>query len=94
MHIQTYTGTRRSPSQRRMVIEKRHACQQEDWIDYDRIVSYKVLKVSIRQHLSKTYPHIKVLPHEDNVLGGKNDCRSLKATGYIGRLERDGCFIF
>ena len=48
-------------------MEKRNAGQQEELLDDDRIVFYRVLKVSVGQHLRKTYTHNNVLPCKDNI---------------------------
>ena len=37
-------------------------------LDDDCIVSFRVLKVSVGQHLRKTYTHINVLLREDSIL--------------------------
>ncbi len=59
---------RPSPSKRRRVVNERHDTQQEEWLDADRIESYEHMTRSIEHHLRNTFPHIHVLPCEDNIL--------------------------
>ena len=58
---------RHSSSKYCRVVDKRNAGQHEDLLDDDRIVSYRVLKVSVGQNLCKTCTHINGLPCEDNI---------------------------